>query len=135
ALGLPFYGSSDTIRVCQAKDAMRAAFEAAGVPSPPHRLVDSVAAARQFVEVAGLPVVVKPARGWGQRGVSIAERESELGAAVRGALEAAERAGRSGPACLLEGFIEGREFSVDAYTRDGRTEVLAVTERIITGFP
>jgi biotin carboxylase len=135
ALGIPFYGASEVIRRCQAKDAMRAAFEAAGVPSPAHRLVDSLAAARQFVEVVGLPVVVKPVRGWGQRGVSIAVKESELEAAVQGALEAAGRAGRSGPGCLLEAFIEGREFSVDAYTMNAQTEVLAVTERIITGYP
>lgn len=135
ALGMPFYGASDVIRRCQAKDEMRAAFEAAAVPSPAHRLVDSVAAARQFASAAGYPVVVKPARGWGQRGVSIAMAEDELEAAVAGALEAAARAGRRGPGCLLESFIEGREFSVDAYTRDGQTEVLAVTERIITGYP
>ncbi|MEM9691722.1 MAG: ATP-grasp domain-containing protein [Myxococcota bacterium] len=136
ALDLPFYGSPATIRRCQAKDEMRAAFAAAGVPSPAYELVESRTRAEAFAARVGLPVVVKPARGWGQRGVAIARREEELAAAVAHAIEAAHRAGRTeGPVCLLEDYIEGREFSVDAYTKDGTTEVLAVTERIITGYP
>jgi len=132
-LALPFYGPAETVARCQAKDLMRAAFDAAGVPSPAHRRVKNVTEARAFAEAQGLPVVVKPPRGWGQRGVSICQKMDELEAAVDNAVSAARNAGADD--CLLEDFIVGREFSVDAYTRDGETEVLAVTERIITGYP
>jgi len=133
AIGLPFYGDLETVSRCQAKDLMRAAFDAAEVPSPAHRRVKTVAEARAFAESQGLPVVVKPPRGWGQRGVSICEEMDELEAAVNNAVSAARQAGADD--CLLEDFIVGREFSVDAYTHAGETEVLAVTERIITGYP
>ncbi|MEO1513101.1 MAG: ATP-grasp domain-containing protein, partial [Planctomycetota bacterium] len=123
----------ETVARCQAKDLMRAAFDAAGVPSPAHQRVKTVAEARAFAEAQGLPIVVKPPRGWGQRGVSICMEMDELEAAVDNAVQAARIAGADD--CLLEDFIVGREFSVDAYTRNGDTEVLAVTERIITGYP
>ncbi|MEM1034059.1 MAG: ATP-grasp domain-containing protein [Myxococcota bacterium] len=132
-LGLPFYGDPDTVRRCQAKDEMRAAFDAAGVPSPAHHVVRTVDEARAFAEAHGLPIVVKPPRGWGQRGVSVCYEPAELVQAVAAATDAARHVGAEG--CLLEDFIEGREFSVDAYTHDGTTEVLAITERIITGYP
>ncbi len=133
AAGLPFYGDPETVARCQAKDLMRAAFDAKNVPSPAHRRVKTLAEARTFAEAQGLPVVVKPPRGWGQRGVSICMEMHELEAAVDNAIAAARNAGADD--CLLEDFIVGREFSVDAYTRHGVTEVLAVTERIITGYP
>jgi len=97
-------------------------------------VVRSAGEAELFAHRHGLPLVVKPARGWGQRGVRVAMLDRELVPAVEAALGAA-RAVMPDPCAVVEQFVEGREFSVDAYTRDDETEVLAVTERIITGYP
>jgi biotin carboxylase len=133
-LSLPFYADSDTVRACQHKDLMRARYQAAAAPSPTHEVVRSVAEARRFARAVGLPLVIKPARGWGQRGVSVIKQEPELKPAVSQALEVADQT-TGYAACVLEQFVEGREFSVNAYTYCAQTEALAVTERIITHYP
>jgi biotin carboxylase len=129
-LGLPFYGDVATVDRCQAKDEMRAAYRRGGAPIPAFAAVTSRAGVEAFVEAHGLPIVIKPSRGWGQRGVSKVEKASEIGAAF----ERAQAASSAGLA-VVETFIEGREFSVNAYTADGTTTVYSVTERIITHYP
>ena len=129
-LGLPFYGDVATVDRCQAKDQMRAAFQRGGAPIPAFAVVTSLAEVESFVKAHGLPVVIKPSRGWGQRGVSKVEQGSELAPAF----ERARGASATGEA-LVEAFIEGREFSVNAYTAKGTTTVYSVTERIITHYP
>ncbi len=131
---LPFYLPSRTIAAAIHKDDMRSLYARAQAPSPAHRIIRDLPAARTFAASHGLPLVVKPARGWGQRGVRVVEDLAELHQAVADSLAAAAQM-MPDPRCVLEQFIVGREFSVDAYTCDGRTEVLAVTERIITQYP
>ena len=105
-LGLPFYASPETVRVCQRKDLMRARYREAGAPSPAHAPIGSLAEAAEFRRGAGLPLVVKPARGWGQRGVSVIKRDEEFEPAVLRALEAAQAAaGRA--TCVLEQGLDG----------------------------
>jgi biotin carboxylase len=134
ATGRPFYVASDQLVGCLHKHDMRARYALGGAPSAAFAVVHALAEAQAFAVRVGLPLVVKPARGWGQRGVRVVMRESEVAPAVEAALSAA-RATMPHACCVVEEFIAGREFSVDAYTRDGKTEVLAVTERIITGYP
>jgi biotin carboxylase len=129
-LGMPFYGDVATVDRCQAKDEMRAAYQRGGAPIPAFAVVTSLSEALAFVETHALPVVVKPSRGWGQRGVSKVERASE----IESAFERAKAASSAG-IVVVEAFIEGREFSVNAYTVNGATTVYSVTERIITHYP
>src|SRR5690606_31687966 len=120
----------ETVERCQAKNLMREAYAKGGAPIPAFTAARELDEARRFAEAHGLPIVVKPASGWGQRGVAKVEREDEL----ESAFLAAKHAASSG-AVMVESFVEGREFSVNAYTVGGKTEVLSVTERIITSYP
>jgi biotin carboxylase len=129
-LGLPFYGDVATVDRCQAKDLMRAAYRQGGAPIPAFTVATSFGEVESFVRAEGLPIVIKPSRGWGQRGVSKVEQPSEL----EGAFDRAHAASSTG-STLVEAFIEGREFSVNAYTANGATSVYSVTERIITHYP
>ena len=131
SLGLPFYADEETLERCLQKDRMREALAAHGVPVPAFVASRDEAGVRAFVEMHGLPVVVKPSHAWGQRGVSIVRHERELAPATVAALVATKSDGT----ILVEEFVGEREFSVNAYTHEGMTEVLAVTERIITGYP
>jgi len=130
ALGLPFYGDRATVERCQAKDQMRAAYREGGAPIPDYALAESLDDVQAFVRARDLPVILKPSKGWGQRGVSKVEKSSELA----GAFERARLASTTG-SVLVEEFIDGAEFSVDAYTVDGETTAYAVTERVITSYP
>jgi len=129
-LGLPFYGDAATVDRCQGKDQMRQAYRAGGAPIPAFAVASSLGDVQVFVERLGLPVVLKPSRGWGQRGVSKVETDAELG----DAFERARGASDGGPV-LVESFVEGDEVSVNAYTLDGATTVCSVTERVITQYP
>jgi biotin carboxylase len=129
-LGLPFYADPDTVDRCQAKDRMREAYRRGGAPIPAFAVAEDFDAVRSFALSHGLPIILKPSRGWGQRGVSKVETPSEL----RGAFERAKEASSTG-ALLAEEFIAGDEVSVNAYTLDGETRVYSVTERVITAYP
>jgi biotin carboxylase len=123
SLGLPFYADPETVRRCQEKDAMRAAYAAAGVAVPPFAACASLDDARAFARANGWPLVVKPARGWGQRGVACVESETEL-------VRAYEEARAHSATVVVEAWLEGREYSVNGWIEDGRLVSYCVTERI-----
>ncbi len=127
-LSLPFHASPETIRRCQEKDLMRASYEAAGVRVPPFRACRTLEEARNFAKEHGFPLVVKPARGWGQRGVARVDSVEELPAAFAAAHHHSADAGL--PVAVLEVFLEGGEYSVNGWIEDGRLVSYCVTERL-----
>jgi biotin carboxylase len=124
-LDLPFYADPATVYRCQEKSTMRAAYEAAGLPVPAFARPADLAAAYTFCEQFGYPVVVKPAQGWGQRGVSRVSEASELPAAF----ERAARVSHGGAGVVLEQFLVGRELSVNGWVEDGELVAYGVTDR------
>jgi predicted ATP-grasp superfamily ATP-dependent carboligase len=71
------------------------------------------------------PIVVKPVDGVAGVGVRMLRSAAELWA-----LDATDDR-----PMIWEQYVEGREFSVETVTRDGRHRVLGVTEKITTGPP
>jgi biotin carboxylase len=126
--GLPFYADPETVRRCQDKDAMRAAYEAAGVAVPPFARCSSLEDARAFARTHGFPLVVKPARGWGQRGVARVESDEELAASFDEARAHSASAGLA--VAVVEAWLTGREYSVNGWVEGGRLVSYCVTERI-----
>jgi biotin carboxylase len=109
---------------------MRAAYRRGGAPIPDFLAASSLEEVEHFVAARELPVIIKPSWGWGQRGVSKVEQPRELGPSY-----ARARRASSNGIVLVEEFVDGREFSVNAYTHEGVTDVYCVTERIITHYP
>jgi biotin carboxylase len=140
-LRLPFYGTPEIVQRCQVKHLMREAYHRGGAPAPAFAVARTLAEAGEFVRSHPLPVILKPSRGWGQRGVAKVTRPDELPPAFTRALEVASLGPADAdvteglPGVIVEDFIEGREFSVNAWTHEGDTQVLNVTERIITSYP
>jgi biotin carboxylase len=126
--GMRFYADPETVRRCQDKDAMRAAYSARGVAVPPFARCASIEDARAFARDAGFPLVVKPSRGWGQRGVARVDEPQELERAFDEARAHSASAGL--PLVVVESWLEGREFSVNGWIEDGRLVSYCVTERI-----
>jgi len=127
-LGLPFYADPETVRRCQDKDAMRAAYAAEGLAVPAFARCRTLQDARALAEERGFPLVVKPARGWGQRGVARVESEAELAPAFEEARAHSASAGL--PLVVVEEWIDGHEYSVNGWIEDGRLVSYCVTERI-----
>jgi biotin carboxylase len=127
-LGLPFYADLETVRRCQEKDAMRAGYRAAGLAVPEFARCEHLDEARVFARSRGFPLVVKPSRGWGQRGVARVNDESELPRAFDEAH--AQSASAGSPVVVVEEWLEGREYSVNGWVEDGVLVSYCVTERI-----
>jgi biotin carboxylase len=127
-LGLPFYADTETVRRCQEKDTMRAGYRAAGLAVPAFARCESLREATAFARERGFPLVVKPSRGWGQRGVARVGDPAELSRAFEEARTHSASAGL--PLVVVEEWIEGREYSVNGWVEDGRLASYCVTERI-----
>lgn len=125
---LPFYADPETVRRCQDKDVMRAAYTAAGLAAPAFARCETFEHAAAFADAQGFPLVVKPSRGWGQRGVARIDRASDLAAAFEEARVHSTSAGL--PIVIVEKWIVGREYSVNGWVDAGRMESYCVTERI-----
>ncbi len=132
-LGLHGIDSATAIRATN-KEKMRLAFEAAGVPSPKSFGAATEQEALAAAEKLGLPLIVKPSRNSGSRGVTLlGERAApgDLLAAYRRALSESHD-----NSVVIEDFIAGHdEFSVEILTWDGQPQVLAVTDKETTGPP
>ncbi len=123
-LGLPGITHATAMRATD-KCLMRAAFAAAGVPSPRSVCWEGSGDPRP-AEGMAFPLVVKPVDNMGARGVRRVEDHDELLAACREALSLS-RSSR----VIVEEFMEGPEFSLDAIVHEGEITVCGVADRHI----
>lgn len=107
---------------------MRAALAAAGVPSPKFTALgpDMDIGAALHLAGLGLPLVVKPADSMGARGCSIARSMDELSAAAADAIRYS-RVRRA----IVEEYMDGPEFSIDALVDDGKIQICGFADRHI----
>jgi biotin carboxylase len=141
ALGLPGIGV-DAARNSRNKLLMRQAYERAGVPIPGYRFVteldDALAAAAEF----GYPVILKPTLGAGSHFVYRVDDPDELTLRFQQAIEGirqmfwvtAEADGVDlGPQGLLvESFLDGKEYLMEAVAWDDEVYLGSVVDRITT---
>jgi biotin carboxylase len=115
------------------KERMRQAFQAGGAPCPTWYAARTVDEALAVADRIGRPVIFKPARNSGKRGVTVLLDQ----ATRQDLIEAFQYAlGESrDPAVLVEEFVEGPEFSVETLTWDRQTHIIAVTDKRTTGAP
>lgn len=111
------------------KPLMRSCFEKAGVPSPSFVKVgrgDIAAYLKQGLDKMSFPKVVKPADNMGARGCRLIRGADEFLHSV----EAAVSYSRTGTA-ILEDFMDGPEFSIDALLYDGTLTITGFADRHI----
>lgn len=126
-LGLPGI-PHETALDASDKERMRCRFKEAGVPSPDFFIIHR----SSLLEDAPLqlpfpfPVVVKPVDNMGARGCRRADSEEELREALKDALNFS-RSGRA----IVEEFMEGPEFSVDAIVYKGEITICGLADRHI----
>lgn len=122
ALGLK--GVTDhAARLANDKQAMREAFTAAGVPMARQISVADAGALRAAATELGFPLILKPRSGSGSRGVTLAERESELPVALEGTDWLAEEA------------LNGREIGVDGAVIGGEVRLLSIRWKMLSPPP
>ena len=115
------------------KRQMRSGLNAAGVPCPRSLAANTYSQMVTALSQIGGPAILKPTVSSGGRGVT----RLAVGASpheIRVAFESAMRHTRA-DGLLVEEFIDGPEFSVEMLTCAGRTEIVAVTDKMITNDP
>jgi biotin carboxylase len=101
-----------------------------GVSPVRHRVCVALGDAHDFMaELKGQPIVLKPPAGGLSEGVFVVETQDQL--AERWAWTSLV----AGGPILAEEYLSGPEYSVESISRDGRHEVVMVTEKLTTGFP
>ena len=129
ALGLPGIPTEVAERATD-KIKMRRCLAEAGVPVPRFRAVWTLDQARRVLQDLPLPLVIKPCDNMGARGVRKILREEELPEAFN----EAKLASISGN-LLLEEFMEGPEFSLDALIYQDTIHITGIADRHITREP
>lgn len=124
-LGLNFF-SEDTAIWSTDKIQMKRRFMEGGVPCAHGRLVGCAEDAQGL----DFPVICKPRDNSGSRGVKLCRNMSELQICIDEALEHSRL-----DTVLVEEYIDGKEYSIEALHYNGRSEVIQFTEKRTTPFP
>ncbi|MBB5958147.1 biotin carboxylase [Saccharothrix tamanrassetensis] len=139
ALGLPGIGVEAALN-SRNKLLMRQSHEKAGAPIPGFRYVTELEQAQQAAREFGFPVVVKPTLGAGSHFVFKCDDETELvehytqaAAGIRELFWANSEAedidlGPNG--LLVESFLDGKEYLMEAVSWDGEVYLGSVVDRI-----
>ncbi len=124
--GIPFETALDA----SDKSRMRSVFSAAGVPSPRFAVLERGASPGGLPSDLAFPLVVKPVDNMGARGCRLVRDEAQLTEALADA-HGHSRSGRA----IVEEYLEGPEFSLDALVHEGRIHLCGVADRRITFAP
>ncbi|WP_405616644.1 ATP-grasp domain-containing protein [Streptomyces sp. NBC_01508] len=122
-LGLP-YASRRTIELSRDKYEMRRVLRARGLDGTESRVVSDARGIETFAAEYGYPIVLKPRDGQGKMGFSLLRDAG----AVAGALERFETQTPHSE-MLVEQFLEGEEYSVEAFSEGGEHQVICVTKK------
>jgi D-alanine-D-alanine ligase len=127
-LGIPFTGSPpEVLSFALRKDRVKQRLEAAGIPTPTGRVL---ARGEDSCDLP-FPLIVKPVREDGSVGISrgsVVREPSELARAVEAIATTLRQP------CLVEQFVEGREFNV-ALLGHPTPRVLPLSEIDFSGLP
>lgn len=124
-LGVPC-NSPECEALTENKYTMREQMKKEGVSIPTYKAVKSL----EEAEGIPFPVIIKPSDSGGSRGITLVRKKEDLASAL-------DRAFSWSPSrtALVEQFIEGREFSVEAISYKGKHYILQITDKMTTGAP
>lgn len=119
-LGLPCYIDHGTAKLVSDKKLMKNRFMEHGIPTTKFTIMESFDAS--LVDNLAYPLIVKPVDAYSSKGVRKVLERSELETAFQEA-KAISRA----KTVIVEEFFEGEEISVDLFVKDGKAEVLCIS--------
>ncbi len=129
-LGLRFHTPEVTARSLD-KWLMKAAFQRGNVPCAKGVLIEPGAALPEAqVAAMGFPLIIKPKDATSSQGVFRVESLSQ----AQRLLETTRSYSKSREV-IVEEFLDGPEFSVEAITYEGKTTIVQITEKFLYSFP
>lgn len=131
-LGLPTGISSSGAARATHKDIMRNCLDEADLPIPEYRIARSENEFREALRYFDYDCVVKPADSSASRGVVLLKKSQSVNVA-RLYHEEIKYSKRG--VLMVEEYLCGSEVSVEAMTVDGKTNILAITDKLTTAPP
>lgn len=127
AMGL-VSNTEECVRLTETKYAQRRAFEQQGIPVPKYKTLKK----GDVIDSNGLPypIIVKPIDSGGSQGVTKLDSSIGLEEALCVAFDRSPT-----EQAIVEEFIDGREFSVEALSHNGKHYILQITDKVTSGAP
>lgn len=120
--------SVETAKLCTNKFLQRECLRKNNIKTPLYRIVKNGECPKELMDNALFPLIVKPVDSSASRGVQKVENAEELKSAIR----EANNISRS-HTVIIEEFIEGQEFSVESFSQNGETHIIAITQKQTIG--
>ena len=127
AMGL-VSNTKECVRLTETKFAQRQAFEKNGIPVPQYTMLDEESRLKELDFC--YPIIVKPLDSGGSQGVTKLDSEKGLVEAYRVAADYSRT-----KRVIIEEFVDGREFSVEALSYRGKHYILQITDKVTSGAP
>jgi biotin carboxylase len=106
------------------KARMRALLQERGFSALPYRLLRSRADLVSFTDSTAFPLILKPVDGGGSFGIHRVNSAEEAEIAF-------DRLTALGVTVLAEQYVDGKEYSVESFTLEGRHTIVAITEKLV----
>lgn len=132
-LGLPTGISYENSLCATYKDAMRSRLDRHKIPMPEYASCDNLSDFIRAIEYFDYKCIVKPIDGAASRGVILINQRmdrSELGNLFSETIVSSHKS-----SLMVEEFVSGPEVSVEAITIGGVTQILAITDKMVTDPP
>lgn len=120
--------SEDSIKLTQSKYAQRQALEKAGIPVPKYYLIENESDLAKIK--CRFPVIVKPVDSGGSQGICKVDNPEKLSEAYNYAIPFSRTS-----KAIVEEFVDGREFSVEYISHQGKHYFLQITDKVTSGAP
>jgi biotin carboxylase len=117
--------STDVAELCTNKYLQREFFQITGIKTPNFKLITD---SNNLNQITHFPTIIKPIDSSASRGVKKVNNYDELKQQYDITVQYSRQA-----KVIVEDYIVGREFSVETYTQNGLTTIVAITEKIIKG--
>ena len=120
--------TEESIAITQSKYTQRLALQNAGISVPRYFLIDDV---DDLAKVeCNYPIIVKPVDSGGSQGICKVESPEQLIDAYKYAVDYSRSS-----KVIVEEFVDGREFSVEYISHQGKHYFLQVTDKVTSGAP
>lgn len=117
--------SAKVAELCTNKYLQRKFFKTNGIKTPAFRLIKDI---NELKQITRFPSILKPVDSSASRGVKKVNNHTELSEQYDIAIQfSRERR------VIVEDYIVGSEYSVEAYTQDEETTIVAITEKLTKG--
>ncbi len=123
-MGLPAM-SEAVANICTNKYLQREIFRKNGIKTPLYKLCHSNEDLTKYID---FPYIVKPCDSSASRGVKKVSNHASMIEAFKEALNYSKSKN-----VLIESFIEGKEYSVETLTQNGKTSIITITEKFTKG--